>query len=57
MTWILAILIVLLMGGVAAAAAGFGAPLADDDPDRLDVEVPADAEYVLEGEKIGRAHV
>jgi len=41
MTWVLAILVVLAMGGVAVVAAGRGAPLSpayDDSPDTL---VPA----------------
>ncbi len=33
MTWFLAILVVLAMGGVAALAAGHGAPLRDADRD------------------------
>jgi DivIVA domain-containing protein len=43
MMWFFAILIVLALGGIAAVAAGRGAPLADVYDDRPDVRVPADA--------------
>ena len=39
--WLFAILIVLALGGIAALAAGKGAPLADEYGDRPDVTVPA----------------
>ncbi|MGN6782029.1 MAG: DivIVA domain-containing protein [Marmoricola sp.] len=42
MTWILAILIVLALGGVAVAAAGKGTPMAEAYDDRPDALVPAD---------------
>ncbi|MBZ5735082.1 DivIVA domain-containing protein [Nocardioides sp. TRM66260-LWL] len=42
MTWFLAILVVLVMGGVAAVAAGRGAPMEDDLGDRPDTLLPAD---------------
>jgi DivIVA domain-containing protein len=38
--WVFAILIVLAMGGVAALAAGKGAPLAEVYDDRPDVTLP-----------------
>ncbi len=41
MMWLFAVLIVLAMGGVAAAAAGKGAPLAPAYDDRPDAVVPA----------------
>jgi DivIVA domain-containing protein len=41
MMWLFAILIVLAMGGVAAVAAGKGAPLAPAYDDRPDADVPA----------------
>jgi DivIVA domain-containing protein len=41
MMWLFAILIVLAMGGVAAVAAGKGAPLAPEYDDRPDADVPA----------------
>jgi DivIVA domain-containing protein len=41
MMWIFAILIVLAMGGVAAVAAGKGAPLMPAYDDRPDADVPA----------------
>ncbi len=41
MIWLFAILIVLAMGGVAAVAAGRGAPLAAAYDDRPDAIVPA----------------
>jgi len=41
MTWVLAILIVLALGGVAVVAAGRGAPMADAYDDRPDALVPA----------------
>ena len=40
--WLFAVLIVLAMGGVAALAAGRGAPLAEAYDDRADVTVPAE---------------
>jgi DivIVA domain-containing protein len=41
MMWLFAILIVLAMGGVAAVAAGKGAPLMPAYDDRPDADVPA----------------
>ena len=41
MTWFFAILIVLALGGIAALAAGRGAPLAEVYDDRPDAAVPA----------------
>jgi DivIVA domain-containing protein len=40
-TWFFAILIVLALGGIAALAAGRGAPLAEVYDDRPDAAVPA----------------
>ena len=42
MMWFFAVLIVLAMGGVAAVAAGYGTPLADEYDDRPDATVQAD---------------
>ena len=42
MMWFFAILIVLAMGGVAAVAAGYGTPMADEYDDRPDSTVQAD---------------
>jgi len=42
MTWFFAILIVLVLGGVAVVAAGRGAPLAEAYDDRPDSGVPAE---------------
>ncbi len=42
MTWVLAILIVLALGGVALVAAGHGAPMAPAHADRPDALLPAD---------------
>jgi DivIVA domain-containing protein len=42
MTWLLAVLIVLAMGGVAVVAAGRGASLGPSYDDRPDVRVPAE---------------
>lgn len=41
MMWVFAILIVLAMGGVAAVAAGKGAPMRLEYDDRPDADVPA----------------
>ena len=41
MTWFFAILVVLALGGIAAFAAGRGAPLAEVYDDRPDAAVPA----------------
>ncbi len=41
MTWVFAILVVLLLGGIAVVAAGRGTPMADTWDDRPDAEVPA----------------
>lgn len=46
MTWILAILIVLALGGVAVVAAGKGTPMAEAYDDRPDALVPADGPLV-----------
>lgn len=40
--WVFAILIVLVLGGVAAVAAGLGSPMPEAYTDRPDVLVPAD---------------
>ena len=42
MMWFFAILVVLVMGGVAVLAAGRGAPLSEAYDDRPDALVPAD---------------
>jgi DivIVA domain-containing protein len=42
MMWFFAILVVLVMGGVAALAAGRGAPMAEAYDDRPDALVPRD---------------
>jgi DivIVA domain-containing protein len=42
MMWFFAILVVLVMGGVAALAAGRGAPMSDAYDDRPDALVPRD---------------
>jgi len=42
MMWFFAILIVLAMGAVAAVAAGYGTPMAEEYDDRPDAMVPAD---------------
>lgn len=42
MMWLFAVLVVLLLGGVAVVAAGKGTPLAEEFDDRPDVLVPAD---------------
>ena len=42
MTWLFAILLVLVLGGIAVVAAGRGAPLAEAYDDRPDALVPAD---------------
>lgn len=41
MMWLFAILVVLLLGGVAVVAAGKGTPLAEEYDDRPDATVPA----------------
>jgi hypothetical protein len=46
MTWVLAILIVLALGGVAVVAAGRGTPMAEAYDDRPDALVPADRPLV-----------
>ena len=40
--WFFAILVVLVMGGVAALAAGRGAPMSEAYDDRVDALVPSD---------------
>ena len=52
MMWFFAILLVLLMGGIAMVAAGRGAPMAKVYDDRPDALVPADGP--LTGEHIRR---
>ncbi|MEV7428235.1 DivIVA domain-containing protein [Nocardioides sp. NPDC092400] len=42
MMWFFAVLVVLVMGGIAAVAAGRGAPMAEVEHDRLRVDVPED---------------
>lgn len=42
MMWLFAVLVVLLLGGVAVVAAGKGTPLAEEFDDRPDALVPAD---------------
>lgn len=42
MTWFFAVLIVLVMGGVAVVAAGWGGTLGPSYDDRADVRLPAD---------------
>jgi DivIVA domain-containing protein len=42
MMWLFAVLVVLLLGGVAVVAAGKGTPLAEEFDDRPDAVVPAD---------------
>ena len=42
MMWLFAILVVLVMGGVAALAAGRGTPMSEAYDDRPDALVPAD---------------
>lgn len=42
MIWFLAVLIVLVLGGVALVAAGVGTPMGDAYGDRPDASVPAD---------------
>ena len=42
MMWFFAILVVLVLGGVAVVAAGRGAPMAEAWDDRPDAEVPAE---------------
>lgn len=52
MMWFFAIVVVLLMGGIAAVAAGKGAPLVDEHDDRPDATVPLGRP--LTGEDLGR---
>jgi DivIVA domain-containing protein len=42
MMWFFAVLVVLAMGGVAAVAAGYGAPLVEEYDDRPDAVVQAE---------------
>jgi DivIVA domain-containing protein len=42
MTWLFAVLIVAVMGGVAVVAAGHGGSMAETYDDRPDARVPAD---------------
>jgi len=46
--WFFAILVVLVMGGVAAVAAGRGAPMSDAYDDRPDALVPKDGPLASE---------
>jgi DivIVA domain-containing protein len=48
MMWLFAILIVLAMGGIAALAAGRGAPLAEEYGDRPDLGLPASGPLVAD---------
>ncbi|WP_370247232.1 DivIVA domain-containing protein [Nocardioides sp.] len=41
MIWLAAIVVVLVLGGVALAAAGIGAPMVEEYDDRPDVVVPS----------------
>ncbi|MDN4172430.1 DivIVA domain-containing protein [Nocardioides sp. SOB77] len=41
MMWFFAILVVVVMGGIAAVAAGRGAPMAEPEHDRPAVDLPA----------------
>jgi DivIVA domain-containing protein len=41
-TWVFAILLVLLLGGIAVVASGRGTPMSDAWDDRPDAEVPAE---------------
>ena len=41
MTWVFAILIVLVLGGIAVVAAGRGTPMSEEYDDRPDAVVPA----------------
>lgn len=41
MTWFFAVVVVLVMGGIALVAAGRGAPMVDEYDDRPDALVPA----------------
>ncbi len=52
MMWFFAILVVLVMGGVAAVAAGRGAPMSEAYDDRPDALVPSDGP--LEPEHVRR---
>lgn len=42
MVWFFAILLVLVLGGIAVVASGRGAPMTEAWDDRPDAEVPAD---------------
>lgn len=42
MMWVFAILLVLVLGGIAVVASGRGAPMSDAWDDRPDAEVPAE---------------
>ena len=48
MTWFFAVLVVLVMGGVAVVAAGHGAPLAPAYDDRPDPGLPQDRPVTAE---------
>ena len=52
MMWFLAALVVVVMGGVAALAAGRGAPMSDAYDDRPDALVPRDR--ALQGDDVRR---
>jgi DivIVA domain-containing protein len=42
MTWFFAVVVVLVMGGIAAVAAGRGGSMSESFDDRPDVTIPAD---------------
>ena len=44
MTWFLAVVVVLLLGGIALVASGRGAPMVDEYDDRPDALVPGDTD-------------
>jgi DivIVA domain-containing protein len=46
--WFLAVLVVLVMGGIAVVAAGRGAPMSEVEHDRLAVDLPADRPVTAE---------
>ncbi|MDN4160242.1 DivIVA domain-containing protein [Nocardioides abyssi] len=46
--WFFAVLVVLLMGGIAAVAAGRGTPMGEAEPDRLAVDLPTDRPLTAE---------
>lgn len=48
MMWFFAVLVVLLMGAIAAVAAGRGTPMSEVEHDRLAVDLPADRPLTAE---------